>query len=80
MQNFGIAFWENPFDEEKGLSIGPIIFGLQTPLSTADGNKVQFMSSAPTPHKLLTAFLQPTDTAKPLLRHWPMGLQLELTG
>ena len=51
MQNFGINCWDNPFDKERGLSIGPLDFGLHAPL-TADGTKVQFLSCASTLEEL----------------------------
>ena len=50
--NFGIHHWDNPFDKDQGLSIGPVDLGLQMPLST-DRTEIQLMSQAPTPNELL---------------------------
>ena len=51
---YGIDYWDNPFDQQRKISIGPInSTGVVIPLQVA-GTKIQFESRAPTAHELQT--------------------------
>ena len=53
LRNYGIPFWDNPFDQERGLFIGPLDYNIVMPLQT-EGTKICFLTRAPTPEELQT--------------------------
>ena len=53
LRSYGIPVWDNPFDHERGLSIGPLEYDVVIPLQT-QGTKIFFNTRAPTPDELQT--------------------------